>query len=476
MATPYEVCDGVTGAFCDAAGAVVGGVGSSVFDAMFVALGAAFVASAQDVVSATLAALDTSTRVDLSASWFSRNLGVLAAVSLPVVVGLFVVQVIGSVLRREPGGLVRAVVGVGKATVGAAVAIAGTKVALTATDAICAAIAQSAGTSVAGAARRFLDLTWLAGPGTGPVLQMLLASAVMVGVVLLWGVLLFRKAAILLVAVFAPIAFAGSAWDQTRVWTRRWIETVIALVFCKVVIVVVFVLGAAAFGSTGSTGLWGVSGVGDAVLGCDRGPAAVGVGGLRPVDDVPVRALVGDGGRHGAASPDGRHPDPGRGHRRGPVGEVRRSECGDHDARGRGHGRGRCPDCCCGNRRPAGCSCGCRGRGGGCAVSDAGVRFGRLERRGLLLGLSGEQVFLCGLALAVVVIAEYTSGLPGVIAAAPFWALTLAGALVPVRGRPVVQWLPIWVGFLGRRVRGVARQHVDPTTGLVAPGLTRRLC
>jgi hypothetical protein len=253
MALNVEVCDGVTGALCDAAGAVVGGVGAPVFDAVFVALGAAFVASAQDLVAATLAALDASTQVDLSAGWFSRNLGVLAAVSLPVVVGLFVVQVIGSVLRREPGGLVRAVVGVGKATVGAAVAIAATKVALTATDGICAAIAQSAGTSVTGAARRFLDLTWLAGPGTGPVLQMLLASAVMVGVVLLWGVLLFRKAAILLVAVFAPIAFAGSAWDQTRVWTRRWIETVIALVFCKVVIVVVFVLGVAAFGSTGST-------------------------------------------------------------------------------------------------------------------------------------------------------------------------------------------------------------------------------
>jgi hypothetical protein len=254
MALNVEVCDGVTGVMCDAAGAVVGGVGAPVFDAVFVALGAAFVASAQDLVAATLAALDASTQVDLSAGWFSRNLGVLAAVSLPVVVGLFVVQVIGSVLRREPGGLVRAVVGVGKATVGAAVAIAATKVALTATDGICAAIAQSAGTSVTGAARRFLDLTWLAGPGTGPVLQMLLASAVMVGVVLLWGVLLFRKAAILLVAVFAPIAFAGSAWDQTRVWTRRWIETVIALVFCKVVIVVVFVLGVAAFGSTGSAG------------------------------------------------------------------------------------------------------------------------------------------------------------------------------------------------------------------------------
>ena len=254
MALTNEVCDGVTGILCEAATSAVGGVGSSVFDAVFVALGTAFVASAQDLVAATLATLDASTRVDLSAGWFSDNLGVLAAVSLPVVVGLFVVQVIGAVLRREPGGLVRAVVGVGKATVGAAVAIAATKVALTATDEICAAIAQSAGTSVTGAARRFLDLTWLAGPGTGPVLQMLLASAVMVGVMLLWGVLLFRKAAILLVAVFAPIAFAGSAWDQTRVWTRRWIETVLALVFCKVVIVVVFVLGVAAFGTTGSTG------------------------------------------------------------------------------------------------------------------------------------------------------------------------------------------------------------------------------
>ena len=254
MALTNEVCDGVTGILCEAATSAVGGVGSSVFDGVFVALGTAFVASAQDLVAATLATLDASTRVDLSAGWFSDNLGVLAAVSLPVVVGLFVVQVIGAVLRREPGGLVRAVVGVGKATVGAAVAIAATKVALTATDEICAVVAQSAGTSVTGAARRFLDLTWLAGPGTGPVLQMLLASAVMVGVMLLWGVLLFRKAAILLVAVFAPIAFAGSAWDQTRVWTRRWIETVLALVFCKVVIVVVFVLGVAAFGTTGSTG------------------------------------------------------------------------------------------------------------------------------------------------------------------------------------------------------------------------------
>ncbi len=97
-------------------------------------------------------------------------------------------------------------------------------------------------------------------------------------------------------------------------------------------------------------------------------------------------------------------------------------------------------------------------------MSDPSVRFSRLEQRGLLLGLSGEQVFLCGLALAVVVLAEYSAGIPGVIAAAPFWALTLAWALVPVRGRPVVEWLPIWAHYLTRRVRGGAHQRVVPTT------------
>ena len=74
-----------------------------------------------------------------------------------------------------------------------------------------------------------------------------------VGFLMLWGVLLFRKAALILVAVFAPIAFAGSAWDQTRTWTRRWIEVVAALVFSKIVIVVAFVVGASAFTGTGPT-------------------------------------------------------------------------------------------------------------------------------------------------------------------------------------------------------------------------------
>ena len=252
-ASPADLCVGPLDPLCQAAGGLAGSVGTSTADMVLGGLGNAFVTAAQAVSRTALAALDATTAVDLSASWFTRNMAVIAAVTLPAVVGLFVLQVLGSVLRREPGGLVRALTGVVKATVGAAVAIGVTQVALTATDGICQVIAASAGTTVAGAAGRFLQLSALAGPGGGPVLQMLLGTAVLVGSLLLWAVLLFRKAAVLLVAVFAPVAFAGAVWDQTRVWTRRWIEAVAALVLCKIVIVVVFVVGVAAFGSDGTT-------------------------------------------------------------------------------------------------------------------------------------------------------------------------------------------------------------------------------
>lgn len=248
MSTPTaEGCRGPFSFVCDLTSAVQG----AATDYVLGGLGAAFVTGAAQVGELAMTALDTTTAIDLTADWFRANVAVIAAVTLPVVVALFVVQVIGSVLRREPGGLVRAVVGVGKAMLGAALALSVTQLALTAVDEICAYIAGAAGVTVGEAAARFFTFSPML--GFAPGLQVLVGFALTVGFVLLWGVLMFRKAALILVAVFAPIAFAGSTWDQTRVWTRRWLEVVAALVFCKIAIVVVFVVGASAFSGTGPT-------------------------------------------------------------------------------------------------------------------------------------------------------------------------------------------------------------------------------
>ena len=249
---PPEAGCGILSPVCDVVGGVVGGAGGAAADAVLGSIGGAFVAAAEQIADIAFAALDATTSINLTAAWFTKNVAVLAAIALPIVVALFSLQVMGSVLRREPGGLGRALVGVGKATVGASLAISVTQLALLATDEICRYIAASAGTSIRGAAERFLVVSWLSG-GTGPIMQMLLGLAIIVGSLLLWTVLLFRKAAVLLVAVFAPVAFAGSVWDQTQSWTRKWIEAMASLVLCKIVIVVVFVLGMSAFANDGTT-------------------------------------------------------------------------------------------------------------------------------------------------------------------------------------------------------------------------------
>jgi hypothetical protein len=245
-----DPCVGPIGFVCELVSDTAASAQAAASDYVLGGIASAFVHAAAQLGELALSVLNSSTEVDLSAQWLQSNVAVLAAVTLPVLVGLFVVQVATSVLRREAAGLARAVVGVGKAVLGSVLALAVTQLALTAVDEICEAIASAAGTTVADAAGQFFNFTALASAAS-PGLQLIVAVLLCLGFLLLWGVLLFRKAALILIAVFAPIAFAGSVWDQTRVWTRRWMEIVAALVFSKLVIVVVFVVGASAFTGTG---------------------------------------------------------------------------------------------------------------------------------------------------------------------------------------------------------------------------------
>jgi hypothetical protein len=109
----------------------------------------------------------------------------------------------------------------------------------------------------------------------------------------------------------------------------------------------------------------------------------------------------------------------------------------------------------------------------------ATVHFGRLERRGLILGLSAAQTAALGVAVIVAVLAEYTAGASGILLAAPLWGIPAALALVHVAGRPALSWLPV-VGHWG--IRGglmqtrhrVRVQDITPME-LELPGVGRRL-
>lgn len=85
------------------------------------------------------------------------------------------------------------------------------------------------------------------------------------------------------------------------------------------------------------------------------------------------------------------------------------------------------------------------------------VRFGRLERRGVLLGLSGTRLAAVGAAVGIAVAGVYTSGARALLASSPLWGALLLVGTVTVAGRPAVGWLPLIAAWQGRRRAGLTR-------------------
>lgn len=119
----------------------------------------------------------------------------------------------------------------------------------------------------------------------------------------------------------------------------------------------------------------------------------------------------------------------------------------------------------------------------------APVRFSRLSRRGVILGLTAAQLVTIGVGAIPVLAALYRGG--GLEFALPVAALTATIAVVPVGGRHLIDWLPVLVSWTWRTLTGqlefrarttrprpagtlalpgdaaALRQYVDPVTGAV---------
>lgn len=108
------------------------------------------------------------------------------------------------------------------------------------------------------------------------------------------------------------------------------------------------------------------------------------------------------------------------------------------------------------------------------------VKFSRLIRRGILLGLSLAQLITLATGVLAVVGALYAGG--GILLAytAPVWVLAAALTWVPVAGRPAVEWLPVACWWLWRTTAGqlLYRRRIvapRPVGTLALPGDVARL-
>jgi type IV secretion system protein TrbL len=243
-----DVCDvPAISAVCAAAGDAAGTLVAAPFDWLAQGMGH----TAAWMFEAVWTVFDSTTRVDVTSSHYTDVYNILFGVAVVAMLGFFLLQVIGGMIRREPAALSRAALGLAKSILGSFIALTLLATALEITDQICIGIVTAAGTSMEQMGQRMAQLgaglvgIHIAAPGAGAILTIFISGLAIGAAAIVWISLLVRKALLLVAIVFAPIALAGASWDHTRGWVAKWASFVIALILSKVVLVVIFLLATA---------------------------------------------------------------------------------------------------------------------------------------------------------------------------------------------------------------------------------------
>lgn len=240
-----SICDvPVISSVCDAVGEATATLISAPFDW----LGQAMAGAAAWLFEAVWWVFDTTTLVDVTSAEYVGVYNVLFGVAVFVMLVFFCLQLITGLIHRDPTALSRAALGLAKSVLGSFLVITLTALLLEVTDQLAVGIVQATGNTMEGMGTQIgLLATGLAGiniaaPGVGAILTIFLAGLAISAAAIVWFSLLIRKALLLVAIVFGPIALAGATWDATKGWFAKWAAFVIALIFSKLVLVVIFLV------------------------------------------------------------------------------------------------------------------------------------------------------------------------------------------------------------------------------------------
>nr|BEK67571.1 hypothetical protein KPHV_47980 [Kitasatospora purpeofusca] len=163
----------------------------------------------------------------------------------------FILQLVRAAWRRDGQALTQAVTGTVSATIFAMTAITFTGVSLVIVDALSRGLFQIANSSMDDAVRRLVKVSMI-GITTplGWAIPALVALGCAAGAILYWGAMVLRKVTILVLVVLAPFAAAGGAWEPTRDWRRKWIEATATVVFSKLIMTIIMLVGVSALGQS----------------------------------------------------------------------------------------------------------------------------------------------------------------------------------------------------------------------------------
>jgi hypothetical protein len=244
----------VGGAVHTAVGGAAQAVASTASTALgLAAIGAWVLSGAQVVLNETAAALGKTTAPQLNTTWFSSTYWRMSAIAAVLTLPFLFAAAVQALVRSDLGLLVRAAFGyLPLAMLAVAIAAPVTTLVLAASDELCNFISSAAGDAsahfLAKAAGVIAGLTAFT---ESPFLAFFVGLFMIGAAFALWVELLMREAAVYVIVLMLPLAFAAMVWPARRIWAIRAVELLVALILSKFAIVAVLSLGGAAI-SAGS--------------------------------------------------------------------------------------------------------------------------------------------------------------------------------------------------------------------------------
>jgi hypothetical protein len=247
----------VGGAVQTVGGGVAGTLASTATTAIgLAAIGTWVVGGAQGVLHDTAAALGATTSPQLRSTWFSATYWRMAAIAAVLTLPFLFAAAVQALIRSDLALLVRAAFGyLPLAMLAIAIVAPITMLLLAASDQMCTWISSAAGNASADFLTRagtiVVGLSTIAG---SPFLAFLIGLFMIAAAFALWIELLLREAAVYVIVLMLPLAFAALVWPTRRIWAVRAVEVLVALILSKFAIVAVLSLGGAAISASSGHG------------------------------------------------------------------------------------------------------------------------------------------------------------------------------------------------------------------------------
>ncbi|HET6866600.1 MAG TPA: hypothetical protein VFH80_11855 [Solirubrobacteraceae bacterium] len=243
----------VGGAVSTLLGAGAGSVVATASTALgLVAISTLVIGSAAAVLHGAAAAIGATTTPQLQSTWFSSTYWRMAAIAALLTLPFLFAATVQAALRSDIGLLARAAFGyLPLAMLSIAIAAPLTMLLLAASDEMCGLISSAASDAAPRVLlRTAIDVGALTAVTGTPFYAFLIGLLIIGAAFALWIELLLREAAVYVVVLMLPVAFAALAWPARRIWAIRAVEVLVALILSKFAIVAVLSLGGAAISAS----------------------------------------------------------------------------------------------------------------------------------------------------------------------------------------------------------------------------------